>query len=861
MRATLRWATLWLSILAIVGLFHRAGVLDPLEHQWSDARQRLLTRSATSEIVIVAIDASSLQRIGIWPWPRDLHARVLDRLVAAGARIVAFDVDFSARSTAAGDQAFEDALRRAGGRAVLAAFRQRSSPDSTFVLSEPLPRFKRYAAVASANVRPDSDGRIRRFATADDGLASPLPALATVIADPALADPVRVFHIDYRIRPDSIPIISYQDVLAGQFDPGLVADRRVIVGATAIELGDIVSVPVWATLPGVLVESIAAQSMLQNRMLSHLPAVVSLLLAALLLVPFGFCFRRWPWVGGLGALVGIAISVALAGAALELALPVILDVVPIVLAAAFAYVACLIGRIEEQTLRLLRQALALDRSALFTQNIVDNTFDGLLLINADGTILSFNPSAARIFQADERAMIGRSFDSLLAPQATATALPGLVVLAHCAEAREPVEIVALRAGGASFPADLSVGEMRADGLHRYVALIRDISARKAAETAAQRARERLSDAIESIAEGFALYDTEDRLVHCNERYRRLFGGNDAVLLGRTYRDIMTDFAAGGGIAGGSAKADSWLSAVMLHHLAAVGAYELETADGRWLSLSERHTGSRGVAVVVADVTESKQREVELRLAKDEAELGNRAKSEFLANMSHELRTPLNAIIGFSEMLEQQPFGPLGHKSYSGYARDIRTSGEHLLAIINDVLDLSRIEAGSLKLNEARVDLRRALDGTIRLIHQRATESGIAIEDRIGADLPLLHADERILKQCFINLLSNAVKFTPRGGRIVVTTERTVEGLNIEFSDTGIGIAAKDLTRILAPFVQADSGHARRHDGAGLGLPLVKSFIELHGGRLELESTLGQGTLARLVIPAARIVTEAAAAAG
>jgi len=599
--------------------------------------------------------------------------------------------------------------------------------------------------------------------------------------------------------------------------------------------------------------------MLQHRMLVQLPGSVTIMLAALVVVFSGTGFRRWSWWTGLLALAAICSVVAAAGLLLELALPLVLDVVPILLAAALAYVTGLIARIQDQTLRLIKAALALDRSELLNRNILDHTFDGLLTVDAAGIVLAFNPAATRIFDAGERSLAGRPFGELLADEREAEPAGAVAFLARSAALGEPVEIEARRDSGASFPADLSVAAMQAEGTHRYVLMIRDVSTRKAAEAAARRAQRLLSDAIESIAEGFALYDAEDRLVHCNERYRAIFAGaGGASLAGRPYREIMAAFAEAGGIAGGSARVEGWLSAVMLHHHEAAGAYEFETDDRRWLSVGERRTDEGGVAVVVAEVTAARQREAELRIAKEQAEIGNRAKSEFLANMSHELRTPLNAIIGFSEMLEHQPFGPLGHKSYGDYAHDIRISGEHLLAIINDVLDLARIEAGRLALQEQRVDLRRALEGTLRLIRQRASEAGIELEDMAGP-LPLLRGDERIVKQCFINLLSNAVKFTPRGGRVEVHSAPTADGgLSIAFKDTGSGIAAADLSRVLAPFVQADSGHARRHDGAGLGLPLVKSFIELHGGRFELESEIGKGTTARLVFPPERLLGDLAA---
>ncbi|MGE5147793.1 MAG: PAS domain-containing sensor histidine kinase, partial [Candidatus Eiseniibacteriota bacterium] len=253
-----------------------------------------------------------------------------------------------------------------------------------------------------------------------------------------------------------------------------------------------------------------------------------------------------------------------------------------------------------------------------------------------------------------------------------------------------------------------------------------------------------------------------------------------------------------------------------------------------------------------DVTESKHVELALRMAKEEAEQANRAKSSFLANMSHELRTPLNAVIGFAEMMEMQTFGPLSD-IYLTYAHDIRESGRHLLTIINDILDMSKIEAGRQPLHESDVSIPTVIAATLRLIGARAEEAGIEIAVRVPPDIPWLRADERLLKQMLLNLVSNAVKFTPVGGRIVISAAITGSGmLAIAVADTGIGMDPKDIPTALAPFGQIDSALNRKFQGTGLGLPLVKSLAELHGGALAIESAPGAGTTVTLRFPGDRI---------
>ena len=384
---------------------------------------------------------------------------------------------------------------------------------------------------------------------------------------------------------------------------------------------------------------------------------------------------------------------------------------------------------------------------------------------------------------------------------------------------------------------------------------------------------RLRTAIENINESFVLWDAAERLIMCNSKFQKDNGLSDRDVMPGAARDTLEERMLAFASERRLANANGPHGGVTL---------ERQLSDGRWLQVNELRTRDGGIVSVGSDITQIKLHQEKLvdserrlmatihdlslaRRAEEErarelvelnrkymketerAEAANRAKSEFLANMSHELRTPLNAIIGFSELMEQRLFGPLGSERYEEYASDINGSGKYLLGVINDILDMSKIEAGQFSLDREEIDLCPLIRETVRVISLQAAEKSITVETRI-ADSMRLYADRRAIKQIAINLLSNAVKFTGQGGHISVRARNASGALVLTIEDNGCGIPKAALSKLGRPFEQVQNQFSKNHTGSGLGLAISRSLAELQGGALKIRSTEGAGTIVSVRIP-------------
>lgn len=684
---------------------------------------KLMQRDPTGLVVLVEIDTKSLKQLNGWPLPYRYHADVINKLVNAGAWRIAFDVDLSSRTNTEEHPVLEKAIKRADGRVVLPVFTQQTVSRSGRVIttySEPPRRLRRGASLAITNIDIDEDGRVRKYAGFETWRGRRVPTLGARLAGKGRDAPDE-FLIDFGIREEGLTRLSYIDVLLGRFDAEIFKRKIVIVGATAPKVGDRIPVPAYGVVMGPTLHALAYESLAQDRGLAVGGPWFTVVVALILSLALKTFYTRASWsVGALAAISSVPVCMAIA-IGIQAIFPYRVDTTPWWIIALLSYAFHAIRLADRHSLFLAAQRnLAIQRRAMLN-NVVEDSFDGIVIVNDLGTIQLSNPMTDRLLGLNRDNVVSRPLSAVI---------PELDRMLQ--------DVVA---GAIGEITNREVRIERQNGTHFIAEVALTVSELK--ETSHETGPQR-----------------------------------DQNVFIFTFRDI----------------------------------------------------------------TERKRTEEAERTAMEQAIAASRAKSEFLANVSHELRTPLNAIIGFSEMLNGEMFGPLGAEQYKDYVTDIHNSGTHLLEVINDILDMSKIEAGEMSLQEQDVDVAKVVRSSVRLIGERAKNAGLTVAEHIPKDLPRLNADARLVKQIMLNLLSNAVKFTPEGGKVSVEVSLARDGsLKLAVTDTGIGIASEDIEPALTPFGQVDTGLHRKYEGTGLGLPLVKSMVDLHGGTVEIQSVVDKGT--------------------
>lgn len=718
-------------ILTLVMVLSATGMFSPLALGLADFWFRVFDRPASGDVVVVQIDARSLMELDTWPWPRSRHAALLDRLNAAGADVVAFDIDFSSGSAAAEDAALARSVERAAGKVVLASLVQPTGLDKpALVETLPIEALRSSAVIGVANVFAER-GLARDASLAFMGPeGQPRPAFAALVAGVSRAED-GLFSIDYSIDVKSIPHLSYVDVLNGQFDPGAVRGKRVVIGATAVELGDRVSIPVHGVIAGADVQALIAESILQDRMLVDAGLTGQALLVLLTILFLKPWQLRWHArvmvLEGGSAMVGLLAVSALAFHHGGYILDPLAGCVSIL--ACFAWAG--FQELASRSISVQRERSTSSLRQMMITLIVEDSSDGIIVVRDNGRIELCNEQAARLLNVTRRTLTGRSvagflpaFDTIAPSQGSETD-----ALRNCD--------LKLDGPAGGFLVEMSVRRTRIDG----------------------------------------------------------FDGPDGL---------------------GSAHLDT---------------YNL-----------------RDVTVV------RKARAAEERL-QEERLLAERAKSNFVANMSHELRTPLNAIIGFSEMLSNEILGPVQQRAYVEHAEIVVRSSHHLLSVVNNVIDVARLDSDLIELSREELSLADLIDSASDLVRALTSYKEHDIRVVVAPEVTRIVSDPRLLKQVIYNLMSNAVKFSPEGSRVSCSAWIERSDVVIEIEDKGCGIDAAAIPRLAELFGHAESAFSRPHDGLGVGLHLVKRCLEKLDGRLSFQTARGDGTRVRVVLPSAAVVEQ------
>ncbi len=505
------------------------------------------------------------------------------------------------------------------------------------------------------------------------------------------------------------------------------------------------------------------------------------------------------------------------------------------------------GQRHEQELRRSREQLL---------SVLDAVPAMIGATDADARYIFINQSMAAFFGISPDDAVGKTPVDLFGHEVGSAKKAAAQKIVETGEAPPPVEVVVTdRSGGRRTLLSTKRPFYDESGKKRNVVSVDlDITDRKIAENALAEQRHFLRAVIDNIPSWIFTTNSSGCVTLANNAFAAAFGSSVDKIEGEVYAAIGS---CQDEIEQIKADDDALLNGDSEMTFA---ERRFKTADEqeRWIQFTKvRFPGANGdkkILTIGSDFTERKAAENALRSAKEQAEAASRSKTEFLANMSHELRTPLNAIIGFAEMIEKGLLGPIENPKYPEYARNINDSGQHLLSIINDILEVSKIEAGQVEVSEQIVEVTQVIDDVIRIVRPRADEQNLDIIVDCEKQIPSLRADERKVKQVLLNLLSNAIKFTPSGGKIYVDASVLADrSIKIGVTDTGVGIAEEDVPRALERFGQVEHVMTRLHSGTGLGLPLAAGLVELHGGVLALESKEGEGTAVTVTFPPERSI--------
>jgi len=718
-----------IAIVVVLSFFSFLGLAQGLHKFISDYRFSLISNEASGNVVLVAIDAKSLKEIPQWPWPRSLHAKLIEKLEKAAVSDIAFDIDFSAVTNSKEDEALQLALKQAKGSILLPAFKQvqTSNKNKTMMNTTPLPQFKEHAWLVSVNIQAGRNGSIETMAYGHEIQDEFVPSMAAMLAG-QYKPQAKSFFIDYSIQASTVPVFSYVDIINEKVNTNLLKNKKIIIGATATELGDNLYVPHQGLISGPMLQILATETLLQNRQLYETTPLITL---------FGIiCLSL--------LILYISTKIKLAERVyLFIFASILIEVVALVLQAYFNtimktslwhvtlvayFTAILLQEIDLRKLMTNVMKVKLANTQQMFEQVFNDSFTGTIIANEKGLIQAASQSSMVILNLDPTiSLIGKHFKDVL-----------------------PSEMIG---------------------------------------------------------------STDQLLAQANKNHSAHFSGKAYL-------------------------ADAPEQMTTLEYIITLSNIVHTQKD----DTNEKHI----ISFSFQDITAREQTETAQKEAMEAANLSNKAKTDFLANMSHELRTPLNSIIGFSDVIKNTGNADEDVKEFAG---EIKNSGAQLLKVVNDILKISQIEAQAISLTKAPCSPNELIQGAVEMAKPISTQmkANIIIEDNDDQSDMLI--DYTLCKESLYEILSNAVKFSPTNANVIVDWKiRSTGDLSISITDTGTGISQEEIEKVFAPFYQVDSSKNRQFEGIGIGLTKAKAYMNLHDGKIHVESTINEGTTVHLNFP-------------
>ncbi len=734
-----------IGVFCFVLVFALTGLSEQISHKLTELRFQLFPHQATGKVVLVAIDAKSIQETSKWPWPRSLHAKLIKKLTEAGATDIAFDIDFSANTIEKEDKALLKALVAAKGSIILPSFKQSQEQSdhlehshttdqkSVIVYSNPLPMYLDHSWRASVNLFPTRNGLVHNVPYSHMQEDEFIPSLSSILAG-IYQQEEKDFHLDYSIQANSVPTVSYVDVLNNKVRKEFFKGKKVVIGATATELGDHFFVPSQGIVSGPLLQILATETLIQNRKMFH-TSLETTLITTLILAAFIF------WISIKANLANRIYTFVLASLAIEifalylhLNANLMIDTSLMHLCIAGYLVVALLNEIDFKSMLTQQTQQELENKKKIFEQVFKDSFTSTIITNKNGKVHFINAKALKLLNLEnEKNLNGKHFSEIL-----------------------PVEIV-------TSTYQLLEQQVNDTTLH--------YSSHTEIETPEDTTRH-----IEYIVSLSVLNDIKDN----------------------KQENIIT--------------------------------------------------------FTFQDITAKQRAELAQKEATHAAINANKAKTEFLTTMSHELRTPLNSILGFSEIIQNQSLGPNQMDKYIDFASDIQNSGRQLLKVVNNILEVTKMESGSIQLHEEKCDLVDIIEDAIEETSYEFKGQSLNITFEHDQNIPGLLADANLCKKAFSAIISNAIKFSPTNEEIKVAVSKKAKGeVCISIEDKGDGISKSEIENIFKPFYQVDSSKGRHYEGTGLGLTTANAYINLHRGSIKVDSVLSKGTIMHITFPKNRTI--------